>query len=153
MCAVKFKLYSRHHIDRNERIPLLSCLHRCWLSQIQLGGKIIHIACILMSCYRPIIFLLAVNRNEAVFLQAWLTTRREACLSGLCVGVVCVYVCVSVYFGGVTQLKPNKQTPFLKHTPSSLFFFFIPPLSCSCSHSSTLFFFLVPESLPHFPLL
>lgn len=32
------------------------CLRRGWLSQIQLGEKIIHIACILMSCYRPIIF-------------------------------------------------------------------------------------------------
>jgi len=51
-----------------------------WLSPIQLGEKIIHIACILMSCYQPIIFLWAVNRNEAVFLRAWLTTQWEACL-------------------------------------------------------------------------
>ncbi len=56
VCVGKSKLYSRHRLDRNETIPPLSCLHCCWLSQIQLGEKIIHIACILMSCYRPIIF-------------------------------------------------------------------------------------------------
>lgn len=43
--------------------------------------KIIHIACILMSSSLANYFPSAVNRNEAVFLQAWLTTHREACLS------------------------------------------------------------------------
>lgn len=63
-------------------------------------------------------FLLAVNRNEAVFLQAWLTTRQEARLPDL---FLCSCVCV---FGwGVGQQKPNKHTPALVQQPSLQFFF------------------------------
>lgn len=54
-CIGQDKVYPRSRLNRNETIPPF-CLLFGSLSQIQRGEKIIHIACILMNCYRPIIF-------------------------------------------------------------------------------------------------
>lgn len=86
-----------------EMIPQLICLHRCrcdWCEKNHTHR--LDSDELLLTNY----FLLAVNRNEAIFLQAWLTTHQEACLPDL---FVCLCVCV---FGwGVALHKPDKHTP------------------------------------------
>lgn len=87
----KSKLYSQCRLDRNETIPSAPLFTLLPTVSDTIGWEN-HTYCphsdeLLSANYFPP----AVNRNEAVFLQAWLTTHREACLWVVTLVDVCVF--------------------------------------------------------------
>lgn len=131
----KSKLYSQRRLDRNEMIPSAPLFTLLPTVSDTIGWEN-HTYCphsdeLLSANYFPP----AVNRNEAVFLQAWLTTLREACL--WCVPLV-VFVC----FGG--------EGVTLHKTTSSSFTMFLFTFQ---HHFISLLLLSFLELLLRFPLL